>query len=372
MVALLAFAALSQLTLPVHVDGEGYMRFTRDGRVVYSKDTTLTVVDGKLASVDGPLVNPRVTVADGATDLRVDLEGHLFATFSTGEKEIGRLVIALFPEDVRPVVDNGFLISSYRPEIVDPGTKTAGLIRGVAVVNVIAPSVVAGGVVEIQLREFAEVASTTFNLGDIADVIADETTKAKLLGLEVSTTPALGGTLKMSPEMVRLRLLRHTKDAEKFKFSGSNQVAVSRQGQDVTHEMFVAAALSAARQKFGPETPVSCETTGPTIRVPMGKLELVGEDVKENGKTATVRVAIIVDGERINSRTVTVAKEDMLSNLRVGATVKVLVRSSAAVVETTGRVRSIDLFNKTVTVLTDTGAELTGVATTNNTIEVQL
>lgn len=372
MTSLLALAVFSPLTLPVSVDGDGYMRFTRDGRVVYSKQTTLTVVDGKVASTDGPLLNPRVQVADGATELRVDLEGHLYATFSSGEKEIGRIAIALFPEDVRPVVDRGFLVSSYRPEIVDPGTKTAGLIRTLTSGNTVHETPVTNGVVEIRLLPLAEVSTSSFLLRDIAEVVADEATKARLESLEVSTTPALGGTLKMSPEMVRLRLLRHTKDAEKFKFSGANQVEVTRKGQEVTHHMFVEAALAAARDKFGPETPVSSDSTGPTIRVPMGKVELVGEDVKESGTRAIVRVAILVDGERINSRTVTVDKTDALSKLSIGATVKVLVKSSAAVVETTGRVRSIDHFNKTVTVMTETGAELIGKAVAPGTIEVQL
>jgi hypothetical protein len=349
------------------------MRFSREGRVVYAKQTTLTVVDGKIASTDGPLLNPRVQVAEGASELRVDLEGHLYAKFSDGEKEVGRIAIALFPEDVRPVVDKGFLVSSYRPEIVDPGSKTAGLIR-TGSTTAPTPNVTPTqqGVVEIKLKGEAEVSTAAFYLKDIAEVVADAQTRMRLETLEVSTTPALGATLRMSPEMVRLRLLRHSKEAEKFVFTGSTQVAVTRLGQEVTHQMFVDAALKAAREKFGTDVPVTCETSGPTIKVPMGKLELVGEDVKESGTRATVRVAILVDGERINSRTVTVDKADHLSKLAVGAVVKVLVRSSAAVVEISGRVRSIDRLSNSVVVETETGAELIGKVIGPNTIEVQL
>ena len=49
IVALMALAP----SVHLHVDGEGYLRFVREGRTVYAKEAMLTVTDGKLASVDG-------------------------------------------------------------------------------------------------------------------------------------------------------------------------------------------------------------------------------------------------------------------------------------------------------------------------------
>jgi hypothetical protein len=57
--------------------------------------------------------------------------------------------------------------------------------------------------------------------------------------------------------------------------------------------------------------------------------------------------------------------------MRAGQTVKVIARSSAATVETTGRVRSVDLVSGTVVVTTATGAELFGRPVSHDTVEVQ-
>lgn len=367
---------IAPINVQVHVDGDGFMRFAREGRVVYSKKTSLTVTNGVLASTDGPTVNPRISVAEIPDDLRVDLDGTVSGIYQGSERKLGKLVIALFPEDVRPVADRGFLVSSYRPDIADPGTGLAGVVRmgrpeGSATVTVVAPAV-ASSTVEVRLLDIAQVEGKSFTLGEIASVAADEATKRRLESIEVGTTPAFGATLKLSPEMVRLRILRFEKQAESYTFSGPSQVEVSRKGQAVTPAMFESAALDAVKKQLGSDSPLVCESNGPTITVALGKLELVGENIQENGSKYLVRVAILVDGVRINSRTVTVAKNDALSKMTVGMTVKVIVRANGAIVETSGKIRSIDKSNETVIVESETGAELMGRAVAPGVIEVVL
>ncbi len=375
IVALIALAP----SVHLHVDGEGYLRFVREGRTVYAKEAVLTVTDGKLASVDGPLLNPRVQVPEGMTELKVDLTGRVFGVTSGVESELGQIVLALFPEDVRLVVDKGFLVSSYRPTVSDPGDGVAGVLRTGAVGEkkktttttvVIAPATVGG--TDIQLKQIVEVDGKVFTLGDIAVVTADAATKARLEALEVSTTPALGVPFRMTPEMVRLRLMRYGKEAETYKFSGSNQVTVTRRGQEITPAMFAAAAIRAAQAQLGADTALTAESGGINVIAPIGKLELVGENVQVSGTRISVRIAIIVDGERVNSRTLTLDKSDALSKMRAGQTVKLLVRSGAAVVETTGKVRSIDHATGVVMVTSATGAELSGKVVGIDTVEVVL
>ncbi len=372
LVALMALAP----SVHLHVEGEGYLRFVREGRTVYAKEAVLTVTDGKLASADGPLLNPRVQVPAGVTELRVDLAGRVLGVTSGVESELGRIVLALFPEDVRLVVDNGFLVSSYRPTVSDPGDGVAGVLRTAKAVEkttstiVTAPATVGG--LQIELRQNVEVDGKVFTLGNIAVVTADAATKARLDALEISTTPALGVPFRMSPEMVRLRLLRYGKEAEAYKFSGSNQVTVTRRGQEITPAMFIEAALKAAQAQLGADTNLTAESGGISVIAPVGKLELVGENVLVSGTRVSVRVAIIVDGTRINSRTLTLDKSDALSKLRAGQTVKLLVRSGSAVVETTGKVRSIDHATGVVSVTSATGAELTGKVVGIDTVEVVL
>jgi hypothetical protein len=359
-------------SLHVRVDGDGYLRFVREGRTVYSREATLTVIDGKLACPEGPVLNPRVQVPADVTELSVDLGGVVTGGTAGVSRELGRIVLALFPDDVRMVVEDGFLVSSYRPDVTDPGVGTAGVIRvaGPAPATTTAPTTVVG--VEVRLKDSAEVDGKAFLLGEIATIVSDSATKARLEALEVSTTPALGGALRMTAEMVRTRLLRYGKEAETYKFSGSNQVTVTRRGQMVTASMFSDAALKAARAELGPDTELSAEAGGVSMTAPVGKLDLVGESVLVSGNRVSVRIAIIVDGERINSRTLTLDKSDAVSKMRAGQTVKLLVRSGSAVVETTGRVRSIDHATGVVAVTSATGAELSGKVVGIDTVEVVL
>jgi len=356
-------------SVPVHVEGDGYLRFVRDGRTVYAKQATLTVIGEALASADGPVVSPRVQVSGSPTSITVSTDGRVSAVYAGASQEVGRLVLAVFPEDVRPVVEKGFLVSSYRPSVIAPGEQGAGTVRaGSATVTTPATT----GVVEIVLKESAQIEGSSFTLGDIADVSADEATRARLTALEVSTTPALGVSYRMSPAMVRQRLMRYGKEADQYKFSGSNQVTVTRKGQDVSHAMVVEAALSSARKQMGEDAQLAADVVGPTVVAPVGKLELVAENVTVSGIQVSVRIAIVVDGQRFNSRTVTLKRNDAISKMRAGQTVRVIARSSAATVETTGRVRSVDLVSGTVVVTTATGAELIGRPISHDTVEVQL
>jgi hypothetical protein len=361
-------------SVPVHVEGDGYLRFVREGRTVYAKHAVLTIVDSVLASADGPIASPRVQVSGTPTSITVTEDGRVSAAYAGVPQEVGRLSLAVFPEDVRPVVEKGFLVSSYRPIVAFPGELGAGTVRtdgANASPKAVTQPTAANGV-EIVLRDSAQIEGPTFKLGDIAEVRADEATRARLTELEVSTTPALGVSYKMSPSMVRLRLMRYGKEAEMYKFSGSNQVTVTRKGQDVTHELIVQAALASVRKQLGADAELVADVVGPTVVAPVGKLDLVAENVKVSGVQFSVRIAIVVDGQRFNSRTVNLRKDDAISKMRAGQTVKVIARSSAATVETTGRVRSIDLVSGTVVVTTATGAELIGRPVSHDTVEVQI
>ena len=377
------FAALLTLaapSVPVYVDGDGYMRFLRDGRTVYSKQTVLTVVDEKLASADGPLVNPRIQVPGSPDAITVTLDGRVVAKYAGKDTELGRLTIALFPDDVRPVVDKGFLVSSYRPTLADAGVDTAGVVRtgkpgeSTATVTVYSPETLAGGTgeIEINLRESVQIEGKAITLGDIADVTADDATKARLNTLEVATAPPLGVAYKFTQDQLKFRLLRYGKEVDQYRFSGSDQVTVSRKGQDVTQAMFVQAAILAAQEKLGKGLQISTNATGAVFVAPIGVLDLVGEQVTQDGSHLIVRVAVVVDGVRINSRNIALEKSDPVSKMRVGATVKVIVRSNLATVETTGRIKSIDPAANSVVVVIATGAELTGTAVADNTVEVKI
>src|SRR5580698_6886080 len=89
----LAFSVYTALTpVKVHVDGAGYMRFIRDGRVVFAKAATFVSIEGQLGS-EGATVLPPISVPEGIQTLKVDLQGNVDA----GSSHLGRLVLAIFP-----------------------------------------------------------------------------------------------------------------------------------------------------------------------------------------------------------------------------------------------------------------------------------
>ena len=105
----------------VRVDGEGFLRFVRDGRVVYAKEAELVARDGRLCHRLGPAVIPSITV--GST-FEIDLEGNV----RSGGVVVGRLVLATFAVPVSKI-EEGFLVSPERPKLGNPGEGVIGVVR---------------------------------------------------------------------------------------------------------------------------------------------------------------------------------------------------------------------------------------------------
>ncbi|HXH61723.1 MAG TPA: hypothetical protein VNI20_10245 [Fimbriimonadaceae bacterium] len=361
----------AQATVSVSVDGDGYIRFVRDGRTVYAKSADLVIEDGAISAGKGVTTMPRIQVVGTLDALRVQPDGTVIGVYPTGARTLGKLSLALFPDDVRPVVVDGFLVSSFRPKVAQPTKDGAGKIVTKGDKSV-APAIIVGGGIEIKLKPSAEVDTDQFTVGDIAEVDApDAATKAKVESLEVSTTPALGVKYMLTTDTLRTRLLRYGKEANDYKMVGPNMITVTRKGQTVTSQQFIDAAIAEARKEYGQDTALSADSTREMI-VPLGKVELVRSEIHTSGLKINVKLDVVVDGQKFNSKTVVLDKSDPLSKLHVGQTVKVIVRSNAATVETSGRVKSIDTAAGTVAVTTETGADLVGKATAEGVIEVVL
>src|SRR5690349_21408730 len=85
-------------TLKVTVDGEGYLRFVNQGRVVYASTATLGVVGGQLSHANGSPLLPAVRIPGTTSSLEISLEGEVLATTTTGKSTVGRLVLAVFKD----------------------------------------------------------------------------------------------------------------------------------------------------------------------------------------------------------------------------------------------------------------------------------
>lgn len=359
----------------VHVDGDGFLRFVGDGnKSLYAKEAVLTVNDGRLSHERGFAVYPRMQISGSPSSLRIDLEGHVFATYSGVEQRLEKsIVLAIFPDDVRPVVENGFVVSSFRPARAVPGINGAGVIRtGKLGQGTATPVTTSNGLVKITLYETAEVATGNFTLGDIAEISADPATKLRLEAVEISRAPVLGSTFRMSHSMVKSRLRRHDKNVDKYEMVGPNQIAITQKGQTVTHAQFIEAAIAEASTGLAENSVLKSARQQKPLIAPLGDLELVSENVSSSGSRISVVIAIYIDGKRYNSRTVSLENHNPISKMRIGQSVKVLVKSSAATVQTTGKIRSIDPSTNTVLVKTVTGAELLCTVIETNIVEVQL
>src|SRR5579862_8614347 len=106
-IAISVYAALTPVK--VHVDGAGYMRFVRDGRVVYAKTATFVSIDGSLGS-EGAKLLPEIPVPTTAPTITVDLQGNVDA----GTAHLGRLVLAIFPAGTTSRTTDSFFTFSER------------------------------------------------------------------------------------------------------------------------------------------------------------------------------------------------------------------------------------------------------------------
>ena len=88
-------------------------------------------------------------------------------------------------------------------------------------------------------------------------------------------------------------------------------------------------------------------------------------------KTADTGVGIAINPE-VTSRTLQLINRAPIAAVKVGTTVKVRVISNGAVVEISGRVKSVDPNNNQIVVTTDTGATLVGNPASGGMVEVKL
>lgn len=366
---ILALAFASALTLPVRVDGEGYLRFVRDGRIVYRASATLTVQAGVLGSAGLPLT-PAIRVPAGTVKLEVDLSGNVVAVAAT-KSVCGRLVLARFGS--KPTPDRGFYVSVSRATLGNPGEDVFGVIRtseSNQAPTILAAAPPAGsGSASVAVRALTEALSDRVTLGDIAAIEGDDATKQALQNIQVGVLPSVGVDMVVTASRIQGLLKRAGLEAQIQVPIGA---VVRRKAQEIKQEDFVAAATKAVQSQVGAAIGLVCPDRGVAdFRAPIGQVELRPEAVVTSGLTTAVTIGVYVDGKRVNSRNVNL-RPDASAQVTAGALVKVLMRSSGITVEVSGRTRTGGMVGQTVTVVTDTGSVLTGIVIGAGKVEVKL
>lgn len=418
---LLSALCFSGPILKVRVDGDGYLRFIRDGRAVYAKEATLEIQDGKLTNAAGDGVLPTISVGPDAQDLASDLEGNLFVTYRGSKAKVGQLVLAQFPasESFRP--EDVVLAADDRPHLGNPGDDTIGVIRVVAgfdqptlkldgKVGPIAtpkPPAKAGTFVKsddlsqrfLQKTEAAHAASQTgqkgqpiqitiqphsvahgdhIYLGEVAQIDGDPALAAKLADVDLGDTPPVGVRRIVDRGEIPIRLRAAGYKPEDFTISVPQDAEIRRKGQNITNAEFVVVATKAMLASGGLSGTWESTDTFADLEVPSGNLELKAEQTQgANTDSASVVVGIYIDSNRFNSRTVHLHLKESVPPVQIGQVVKVLIRAGNAEVELPGIARSAGHLGQAIQVEVQVGnppvkTTHTGVVTAAGTVEVKL
>lgn len=355
-------AAVTPIT--VRVDGDGYLRLLRDGRAVYAKSATLTVLaDGRLGTTSGDPVLPTLSVPAGTQTLTIDLEGNISAAGSS----IGRLVLALFPASAALKEQGGILLATDRPKLGNPGEGTNGVIRTGGQTPTLPATrgesaiAIVSGKARITGRPVAEIAGDTVRLGDLATIEAAEPLRTTLAQIDLGETPAFGVRRVYDRTRIATRLRSAGIPAENVELIIPASINVTRQAQSIPHSAFIAAAQKALQENPSAAAQYACDETAPDFKAPMGDARLVVESVSGlNTSACSIKVAVFVDGKRINSRTVGLTATALPEVIKAGTPVKVRIVAGGATVEMSGIARTTGKVGDQISVeLRPDGAEKT-------------
>jgi len=396
--------AASSPSLNILVEGNGHLRFMKEGKMVYAKKATLAVKNNKLIHESGATLLPSLSTPKDTENLEIDLEGHIYAKFHGKKLKLGRIVLALFPEGQQFTIQNDFWVSSSRPQLGNPGEQTNGVIRlegrpfetvqnkitqipmNVNIITSsstkIKPTSLAAKKTEskeekrikphIKVAELSEVENDLFTLGEIASIDADEEFKKALSQIVIGETPVLGAKRGINLYQIHSKLRAAHLKVENFEISLPSNAKITRKGQRVEHQLFVQKAFEFLKQQLGEITNLSCSTPVHEFIAPPGELELINEGTSINGSRINIVIGVYVHQKRINARTLTFNKEAAPIAIRTGGLVRITIQSNDVFVETTGRVQHSASIGQPIEVKTEQGALLSGILTNNNLVEVRL
>lgn len=344
------FAAmiLAPAALMARVEGDGFLRFLREGEVVYQKEARLVAVDGRLAHEDGPPVTPAIVVAGSPASLSVDSDGRVMAD----GRQIGRLTLAIFGTDLRPIERDGWLLAADRPKLAYPGSPGAG--------TIVSP----GSAAPPMPRPEAVISSEVLVNGPritLAEVLGIDSEAAAKVDLGPAAAPGASRQISRSAIQSQMRSLGLTASAP-------DSIRVVTRHQPVSHEQFVQDAVQRLK-----ETGLSGQIVSsaePDMLAPVGELELRASAPRMTGRTATVDVEVWVNKVKFNTRSIKFETASATDAFKAGQQVRVILRAAGATVEVQARIRSIDRERGLITVATDSGAVLTGTPTDSGAIEV--
>ncbi|MGE0001277.1 MAG: hypothetical protein AB7F50_11085 [Fimbriimonadaceae bacterium] len=355
-----------------HIEGDGWFRFRREGRAVYANRAELVSRDGRIETASGLPLWPEVSVH--GTDFVVAPDG----TVTCGGVQTGTVVLAYF-ESAPLFGEDGLASSPDRPSltrvrtgtrIVSEETSTAPRVRILSSPAAEARAALPPAPVEapqsITLRLTAEVDGPAVTLQDLVE----EALPTELANLVVTTAPPIGARMTLDSGRVEAKVRASGLMPEGWSGLGSRMtIQVVRSTNAVPHSKLVGAAAAGLAAQDSGEW-IASDNPG-DFSAPKGRVELRSERAAISGNTATVVIAVYVDGIRFNSRTVRLQRKSLPNMPSKGAVVPLRMIAGIVVVESRGTVTAVDIVTGDVTLKLDTGAVVTGRMAADGCVEVR-
>jgi hypothetical protein len=371
---ILASPTASPPPLEVKVDGDGYLRFARAGKVVFAKTATLTVREGLLASRDGLPVAPSVPIASDARQLEIDLEGHVTVVRAAGKARAGRLVLATFPAGTTLSPDAGYLTAGLRATLGNPGEGLNGVVRTTgASSSAPAPAPAASpGEVFVRVAVRSEVDGDLIFLRDVAQISGPDETVARLGAVDLGRAPVHGLERTLSQSYLLTRLRGAGFDPKQLRLEVPSAAIVSRSSATISAEELLAAAEAAAQAHHGVDIAFRSIRPITVMRVPPGDVDVAAEQVRKDGSNTVVVLAVTVDGRRVGTRNLTLTPQAGAASVKAGDPVTLRLVRNGLTVEVPGTARGAAFVGQAVPVETGTGTTHSGTLVAPGLVEVKL
>lgn len=383
---MIALLLVSLPTVPtLSVEGAGYLRFLREGRVVYARSAAIMVVQGRLAHRSGARLMPEIMVGEGAT-WEITADG----TIRVGGRNAGRIVLALFAGAEPTIGPDGLGTATDRAALAAPGTQDAGTLKWIRPAapapapaaspapsqqslptpsKVVASEIAAPSRTRLEVRAEIEINAEQIKIGDLVT-----NAPAAWADLVVDPAPPLGMTRKIDRIRIESRLRRTGVDPRTaIEWAGSTEISIRRASQTISAEQIEQFALQTLNDRFATTLRFnSLQNTPQPMTVPPGTVDMIPGEARASGNTMSLPIEIRVNGVRHNSRTLNFRTESLIKLPTVGSTVSVFSKIGGIRIENTGRVVRVEPGTLRVEVILNGSDErVAGILVRENTIEVK-
>lgn len=377
------------------VDGEGYLRLAKGGKIVYARSVTLRPVQNVMTTSDGAVLWPRMVLPKGAEEFEVNLEGHVFATTPKGRLRVGQVVLAQFPKGMEPKQKVGaYLTGIQKPSLVNPGDELAGVVRVeqdfvakttkpqkhsqatgetsetatatssqkiVSQPNRQAPTPTVSETakpVHIRLKQRTEVSTENFTLGDIATLSGDEVMCEEMAKIDLGKTPPIGVRKIFNEPILKATLLAAGVEADRFSLDVPTAASLVRKSAVLKGEDVNQKAIEAAKSKSGLDMPFRVLQPMEDMAIPDGEIEYQTNAVIEVGDGYSVDISVMLNGKKFAQKVLRVAPDSRAPSLKAGTNVRIRMICRGATVEAEGKlVTKIAYVGQMVTVSRETTPE---------------